>query len=125
MPELETEAKNPPIGPIVSSLFKSWNRKECQIIQPGENVDTSANIERLNIHQPDMILWEKGGIEKSIVTIEFKREEISSMPFEVTHNLEAKLSPEAKALLEESREIRREVGPVPLKVVDLIREIRE
>jgi hypothetical protein len=46
-------------------------------------------------------------------------------PFESTADLEAKLTPEAKALLEESREIRRKVGPVPFKVRDLIREIRE
>ncbi len=39
--------------------------------------------------------------------------------------LEAKLSLEAKEQLEEIRALRKAIGPVPFKVRDLIREIRE
>ncbi len=39
--------------------------------------------------------------------------------------LEAKLSPEARKQLEEIRALRKAIGPVPFKVRDLIREIRE
>jgi hypothetical protein len=44
---------------------------------------------------------------------------------ESIQELEAKLTPEARALLEESREIRRKVGLVPFQIRDLIREIRD
>ena len=39
--------------------------------------------------------------------------------------LEARLSPEARKQLEEIRALRKAMGPVPFKVRDLIREIRD
>jgi hypothetical protein len=39
--------------------------------------------------------------------------------------LEAKLSPEARAVVEEFRAIRKSFGKLPFMVADLIREIRE
>ena len=39
--------------------------------------------------------------------------------------IEARLTPEAKAILEEVREIRRKFGKMPFKVTDLVREMRE
>ena len=56
--------------------------------------------------------------------LEAKKEAIRKL-LEHSDDLEAKLSPEAKALLNEIRTLREKIGPVPFKVNDLIREIRE
>jgi len=43
---------------------------------------------------------------------------------ESIESIEAQLSLKARKLLEEAREIRRRIGPVPFKTIDIIREIR-